>query len=128
METLDDARITAIPVEAFVPVPLHKLREREREFNQAAVLAELVAARAGVPILHCLERVRYTTTQTRHDRSERMENLRNAFELSESGDVSGRHLVLVDDVLTTGSTVDECARVLMNAGAASIRAITVARG
>jgi ComF family protein len=72
--------------------------------------------------------VRYTTTQTRLDREERMLNLRNAFRVRPRANVSGRHLILVDDVFTTGSTVDECARILRKAGAESVRVITVARG
>ena len=127
-ETLDDERIRAQPIDALVPVPLHSARFREREFNQADVLAELLAARTGTPLLRALDRIRYTTTQTRLDRHERMENLRNAFRVRHTSAVQNRHLVLVDDIFTTGSTVDECARVLRAAGAASVRVVTVARG
>ncbi len=127
-ETLDDARIRAQPIDALVPVPLHSARFREREFNQADVLAELLAKRTGTPLLRALKRIRYTTTQTRLDRHERMENLRNAFRVRDTPAVQSRHLVLVDDIFTTGSTVDECARVLRAAGAASVRVVTVARG
>ena len=127
-ETLDDARITAHPFDYLVPVPLHAARMREREFNQAEVLAQLVAERHGERVLHALKRIRYTTTQTRLDREERMQNLRDAFRVRHSRTVSGSHLILVDDVFTTGSTVDECARVLKESGAASVRVITVARG
>jgi ComF family protein len=126
--TLEDARITREPFDFLVPVPLHSARLREREFNQAEVLARTVGERTGVRVESCLHRVRYTTTQTRLDREERMENLRNAFELGQNHDVRNRRILLVDDVLTTGSTLDECARVLRGAGAASVRAITVARG
>jgi len=127
-ETLGDDRIRAHPWDFLVPVPLHSARFRDREFNQAEVLAKLLAKRARAPLLHCLERTRYTTTQTRLDRHERMENLRGAFRVRHSARVQNRHLLLVDDVLTTGSTVEECARVLCAAGAASVRVITVARG
>ena len=127
-ETLDDARITAHPFDYLVPVPLHSARQREREFNQAEVLASLVAERHGERVLHALKRIRYTTTQTRLDREERMENLRDAFRIQHARRVAGSHLILVDDVFTTGSTVDECARVLKKAGAVSVRVITVARG
>jgi len=127
-ESLQDSRIQSRPFDFFVPVPLHPARLREREFNQAAVLAELLGKRSGRPVLNCLQRIRHTTTQTRFDRNERMENLRNAFVLRKNMDVQGKHLLLIDDVLTTGSTVDECSRVLRKAGAASIRVMTVARG
>jgi len=128
MEACEDERIATQPFDGFVPVPLHPARLREREFNQAEVLARLLAKRTGKPVMGALQRVRYTTTQTRLDRDERMENLRNAFRVRHASFVQSRHLVLVDDVFTTGSTVDECARVLRQAGAASVRVITVARG
>jgi ComF family protein len=127
-EALDDDRIRAQPADALVPVPLFIARQRHREFNQAAVLARLVGKRAGIPVSDCLVRTRNTTSQVACDRKTRMENLRNAFAMRHSSDVRGRHLLLVDDVLTTGSTLDECALVLLKAGAASVRAITVARG
>ena len=127
-ETLEDERIAAQPFDALVPVPLHTARYRERDFNQAEVLAKLLAKRAGKPVLRALKRIRYTTTQTRLDREERMENLRNAFRVRHAVAVKSRHLILVDDVFTTGSTVEECARVLCQAGAASVRVVTVARG
>jgi competence protein ComFC len=127
-QALEDDRMIAQPVDALVPVPLHPARQREREFNQADVLATIVARAVRLPVNRALRRIRYTTTQTRLDRHERMENLRNAFTLHKDAPVRGKHLVLVDDVLTTGSTLDECARVLCKAGAASVRAITVARG
>ena len=127
-DALDDARLRATPIDAFVPVPLHPTRQREREFNQAEEIARLLGRRAGIPLLPALRRIRYTTTQTRLDRHERMENLRNAFRVRHSAAVQNRHLVLVDDVFTTGSTVDECARVLRAAGAASVRVVTIARG
>jgi competence protein ComFC len=127
-EALEDERIKWTPVDALVPVPLHSARRREREFNQAEVIAELLARRCGKPVVNALERIRYTTTQTRLDRHERMENLRGAFRVRQRIEVQSRHFLLVDDVFTTGSTVEECARVLRQAGAASVRALTVARG
>jgi ComF family protein len=127
-EALEDERMRAEPIEALVPVPLFIARQRHREFNQAAEIARLVGARAGIPVEDCLARTRNTSSQLTQDRKGRMENLRNAFTMRQSRDVRGRRLVLVDDVLTTGSTLDECARVLMAAGAASVRAVTVARG
>ena len=127
-EALEDERIVRQPFDFLVPVPLHSARRREREFNQAEAIAELLAKRTNVPVYGALQRIRYTTTQTRLDRHERMENLRGAFRVLHPDRVQSRHLLLVDDVFTTGSTVDECARVLRQAGAASVRALTVARG
>jgi ComF family protein len=127
-ETLEDSRISAKDVHAFVPVPLHSVRKRERQYNQAEELCDLLTQRTGIPTLHALERVRNTITQTQLSREERMENLRGAFHARHNAEINGRDLVLVDDVFTTGSTVEECSRVLRRAGAASVRVITVARG
>jgi ComF family protein len=124
----DDPRLTRCPIDALVPVPLHPLRRREREFNQAEILARELGRRKHVPVLDALRRRRHTTTQTHFDRRRRMQNLRDAFELRQNAPVEGKHLLLVDDVLTTGSTLDECARVLLDAGAETVRALTVARG
>jgi predicted amidophosphoribosyltransferase len=81
-----------------------------------------------LPVEDCLKRIRYTSTQTHFHREERFENLAGAFALRRGFDLSGRNLALVDDVLTTGSTADACARVLKDAGAAAVVVITVARG
>ncbi len=124
---LTDPRMTSVTIDALVPVPLHARRKRERGFNQAQVLAELVGANAALPVEFLLRRIRYTTTQTNFDRRQRIENLRGAFALSDNAKVRDRDLVLVDDVFTTGSTADECALVLRQAGAASVRVLTIAR-
>jgi ComF family protein len=124
----DDERMQSRPYDALVPVPLHWWRRARRGFNQAEEIGSLLAARAGVPLLRAIKRTRHTTSQTIFDRQERMENLRGAFSVRHPAAVQSRHLILVDDVFTTGSTVDECARVLREAGAASVRALTVARG
>jgi competence protein ComFC len=124
---LDDDRLNAAPFDGLTPVPLHPAKFREREFNQAAVLAGIIASRTRQPVLDCLQRTRYTGSQTLLHRKERMENLRGAFSLRHAYTVTGRHLLLIDDIFTTGSTADECSRVLRAAGAASVRVLTVAR-
>jgi competence protein ComFC len=124
---LDDERLRDISFDLIVPVPLHPARQRERGFNQAGLLAESLSAETSMPSTPVLERIRYTTTQTALDRSERMENLHNAFRLRKNADVRGLRVLLIDDVLTTGSTLSECARVLKRAGAISVHAATAAR-
>jgi ComF family protein len=124
---LDDERLCGRRFDVIVPVPLHPTRQRERGFNQASLLAELLSAQTSIPAKPVLERIRYTITQTALDRSERMENLHNAFRLRKNADVRGLRVLLVDDVLTTGSTLNECARVLKRAGAFSVHAATAAR-
>jgi competence protein ComFC len=124
---LDDERLRGISFDLLVPVPLHAARRRERGFNQASLLAELLSAQTSIRAKPLLERIRYTTTQTALDRSERMENLHNAFRLRKNANVRGLRVLLIDDVLTTGSTLSECARVLKRAGATSVHAATAAR-
>jgi len=124
---LDDERLRGKRFDVVVPVPLHATRLRERGFNQASLLAELLSARISIPSKPLLDRIRYTTTQTALDRSERMENLHDAFRLRKNADVRGLRVLLIDDVLTTGSTLSECARVLKRAGALSVHAATAAR-
>lgn len=126
-QTLDDPRLRGRRFDMLVPVPLHPARERKRGFNQAQLLAGLLSAQIFVPVRSALERVRYTTTQTAFDRAERMENLRDAFRLRKKVNVRDSRVLLIDDVLTTGSTLSECARVLKKAGALSVHAATAAR-
>jgi ComF family protein len=128
VKAVNDDRIQAIPIDALVPVPLHPTRRRERGFNQAEALARALSRNVKIPVWNILVRRVYTSTQTRFDRIDRMENLRNAFSLSENRSMRGKHLVLVDDVLTTGATLHNCAKTLLANGAESVRAITLARG
>jgi ComF family protein len=123
----DDDRIANRQFDLLVPVPLHSARRRERGFNQAEILAKLIARKRGIPCQPLLKRVRYTTTQTAFDRTERMNNLRDAFVLRKKADVRGLRVLLIDDVLTTGATLSECAHVLRKAGALSVCAATAAR-
>ncbi len=115
--------------DAIVPVPLHVLKEREREFNQAERLARRLNAATGIPVnTRLLRRVTPTRTQTLLDRRQRAENVRRAFALRKGASPRALSLVLVDDVLTTGATTNACARVLRAAGAAKVCVWTVARG
>lgn len=124
---LADERLRERRFDAIVPVPLHPARQRERGFNQAALLAEWLGAHLSVPCLTTLERIHYTTTQTAFDRAERMRNLHGAFRLRKNANVRHLRVLLIDDVLTTGSTLSECARVLKQARAQSVYAATAAR-
>jgi len=107
-----------------VPVPLHPSRRRYRGFNQAADLAR----RLELPVVHALRRIRATPTQTGLPAAQRHRNMRGAFALTRTGRaVRGSVVVIVDDVSTTGATLEACARVLKEAGAAEVRALTAAR-
>lgn len=113
--------------DGLVPVPLHPSRLAERGFNQAQELARPVAARLRVPVLAgACTRVLATPPQAALPAQQRYRNLEDAF--AAAGVVAGRRLVILDDVLTTGSTAQALARALLGAGAASIEVWTVARG
>ena len=111
-----------------VPVPLHWTRLWRRGFNQAALLARAVARRAGADLaVDALLRVRATPVSKGMGRAARAANVRGAFRVRSGASVRGRHVVLIDDVLTTGATANACARHLRRAGAASVTVLTWAR-
>lgn len=112
-----------------VPVPLYPKRERERGFNQSALLAEQLARRIGIPFRRrLLWRVKPTETQTHLTAAQRAHNVKGVFSVPWPRGLRGARVVLVDDVMTTGATVNECARALKAAGAAAVLVLTVARG
>jgi len=116
--------------DALVPVPLHWRRLWGRRFNQAALLANAVAECRGLPVLAAaLKRVRATPQQVGLSRNERAVNVQGAFAVGADGKaaVHGKRLVLIDDVLTSGSTVDGCARALLRAGAGNVDVLVFAR-
>ncbi|PYR80460.1 MAG: amidophosphoribosyltransferase [Acidobacteria bacterium] len=123
-ERLRDAgRDVLSGADALVPVPLHPARERTRGFNQARELARHL----GTCLLDVLVRTERTALQADLPASRRHANVRHAFSLRRGADVTGRTLVVVDDVSTTGATLAACARPLLAAGAREVRALTAAR-
>jgi len=114
--------------DALVPVPLHPARQVERGFNQAELLAAPCAERWRLPLLtRALVRVRPTPPQTDLDADARRANVRDAFRAVRPGEVEGRRVLLVDDVLTTGATVGAAARALRAAGVLEVGVLTLAR-
>jgi ComF family protein len=112
-----------------VPVPTTARRLRERGYNQAGLLASGVAGALGLPVLEALTRARASRSQTTLAPGERRENVRGAFAPAPSGarGVAGAHVLLVDDVLTTGATAGEAARTLAHEGAVRVTLLTFAR-
>lgn len=116
--------------DALIPVPLHWRRLWARRFNQSAMLAAAISTASGVPVAAgALKRVKPTAQQVGLSRTERAANVQGAFRVPPEGRgaVAGRRLVLVDDVLTSGATVDGCARALLRAGAANVDVLIFAR-
>ena len=114
-------------VDLIVPVPLHKSRKRARGFNQAEILAEELGKYLCIPVnKKALVRTKKTLPQKRYDNRERKKNIKNAFALVE--DIQADKVVLIDDIYTTGSTIDEAANVLRNAGVSNVFFLTISIG
>jgi ComF family protein len=109
-----------------VPVPVHAARQRQRGYNQAALLARALATEARLPVRDILERRRATVRQHGLGKAARLHNLRGAFSLRD-GARTPQHVILVDDILTTSATLEACAQVLRDAGAAAVYGFAIAR-
>ncbi len=109
------------------PVPLHRVRQRERGYNQSELIAYAASVISGMPYAEPLKRRFYTRSQTLLSRAKRHKNLLNAFKVINANDVKGKRIIVVDDVFTTGSTLNEIAKTLLAAGAGKVTALTVAR-
>lgn len=123
-----DAMERLVQADLLIPVPLHPSRLREREFNQALLLCDVLRAGSGLPVIpDGLERIRVTPPQIGLSHKERRRNVRGAFVPKRPDRIEGRRVILIDDVFTTGATANECARVLKKAGADRVFVLTVAR-
>jgi len=113
--------------QAVCPIPLHPARLRERGFNQSLLLAAAIAMESGIPLSDCLVRRKNTSTQTLKTNPEaRRKNLEGAFRLRPGAEVRGKTVLLVDDVMTTGATLDQAAQPLLAAGASTVLGVVVA--
>ncbi len=116
-----------MPIDVLVPVPLHAARLRERGYNQAALLAREMARRVGLTVdERVLVRRRATASQVKLDADQRKANVRAAFRCSGDG-LTAKRILLIDDVCTTGATLEACAAALYDGGARSVQALTLAR-
>ena len=128
---LAEILLPLVPQEAelLIAVPLHANRLRQRGFNQSALLAKALAQQTGLPFYEqVLVRTSDTPHQTGLSRSKRQQNLQHAFAVTDPLPIQGRHVLLIDDVLTTGTTIAQCAQTLHQAGARYISALTIASG
>ncbi|WP_373515685.1 ComF family protein [Persicitalea sp.] len=110
-----------------VSVPLHKKRRQERGYNQSDAFAEGLSEIANIPWSgSVLSRVRYTKSQTGKTKTERQENVKDIFQASDPSQIQGKRIILVDDVLTTGATLESCLNVLLRAGCDTVYIMTIA--
>ncbi|NMA38723.1 MAG: ComF family protein [Lentisphaerae bacterium] len=114
-------------IDAVTPVPLHWFRAWQRGYNQAAILSRLIANQLQTNYMTPLRRVRYTRQQARMDLTQRRKNVHRAFAVTNRKAVVNQRLLLVDDVFTTGATLAAATTALLNAGAASVAVLTIAR-
>ena len=104
-------------VELILPLPLSKKKERSRGYNQCDYIAEGLSQVTGIPVVRgCITRTKANETQTHKNRQERWKNVEGIFAVSNPDAVRGKHVLLIDDVLTTGATISDCARALVRAG------------
>jgi len=108
-------------------VPLHRVRQRERGYNQSRLLGQELAQELGLPYREIVRRRYYTQSQTNLDRFQRRANLRDAFKVKRSAALSGKNIILVDDVFTTGTTASELAKTLKAGGANRVTVLTACR-
>ena len=113
-------------IAALVPVPLHRAREWERTFNQSALLARYVSELSGIPVVDLLRRIKRTPAQTSLSGQARRRNLQSAFQMKAEATIP-RSVILIDDVVTTGATLESCAAVLRKAGVRRVYGLTIAR-
>jgi len=119
---------TSLEADVVIPVPLHPTRLREREFNQSLLLADQIAQYIGSPLSFTnLVRTTPSEPQSTLSRKERLKNLRQAFAVRRPLLIARKRVLLIDDVFTTGTTVNECAKVLRKAGAETVFVLTLAR-
>lgn len=109
------------------PVPMHKSKEKRRGFNQAVLIARYLSERANIVYAELLVRTKQNHAQVGFNRRKRLANVRNSFEIAENVGISGKNIILIDDVITTGATINECAKILKLAGANKVYALAVAR-
>ncbi len=115
-------------VDVIIPVPLHPTRLRERGFNQSYLLAKAVGDQLKIQVWEkALSRTRYTQPQAKMQRKERLRNVTDAFNVNPIFNIKSKNIVLVDDVFTTGSTMNECARTLCLAGARTVTSLSIVR-
>ena len=115
-------------VSFIIPVPLHRSKLKEREYNQSEILANLISKEIDIPVENnIIKRIKVTRPQSELKEEERQKNVKGVFEVKRNEKIEGKILLLIDDIVTTGATVEECAKVLIKSGANEIRVLSLSR-
>ncbi len=109
------------------PIPLHKWRKRWRGFNQAQILCNVISQNLNIPVMETLNRIKFTKTQKNLKKEQRLKNIQSAFEIISKTDIKNKNIILIDDVTTTGATLQEATKILKRNGANKVFCLTVAR-
>lgn len=113
-------------LDLIIPIPLHRLKKAERGYNQSFYISKGIKRVLRIPVnVNALKRIRYTETQTTMSKTERENNIADAFKVVKIKDIEGKRILLVDDVITTGATVNECGKALINSGVAKVYAASI---
>ena len=120
------SEITFLPNSVFAPLPLHPKKEKERGFNQAKILAVALSRHTNIPLENALLRTIDTPPQSGLHPRERIENVSGAFKIAKGIITQGKNYIIIDDIYTTGASLNECAKVLKQAGAESVSCMTLA--
>ena len=119
--------LLAWDINLILPVPLHQLKKAERGYNQSFYISKGLSGEVNIPIYSkIIRRIKYTQSQTRMNFLERQKNIEEAFKVKNKKKIKGKNILLIDDVITTGATISECGRILLNSGAKSVYAASVA--
>jgi len=113
-------------IDLIVPVPLHHTRKRKRGYNQSEEFAKGLSQSLGVQTSSVLERISHTESQTRKSKLKRWQNVSEVFKIKNADDVVGKRIMLVDDVITTGATIEACAQALLDESCASVGVVSIA--
>ncbi len=111
-----------------IPIPLHKSKLRSRGYNQSELIAKFLSVKTNIKYSNCVKRIKKTNVQNQLSKIKRRQNIKNAFLLTNLHIINNKRILLIDDIYTTGSTINECSKLLIENGAHSVYGLTIARG
>ena len=120
-------RESEIDIDIICYIPMIRKDERKRGFNQCKLIANEIGYNLNIPVSNCIKKVKHTKEQKKLTKEERIKNLIGAFEVTSNEDIKNKRVLLIDDVMTTGATIDECTKILKKSGVKEIIVLTIAK-